>query len=87
MKLLYKLSKASSSSMAKLVERKLESLFVRRKALVFKALKQHEKHILKRENVVGELVSTIQRVMHKRGHVYSIFYMLKHKSNDQRRLV
>ena len=81
----YKIFKTSSTSIAKIVERKLEVLFIRRKNLVFKRLKKIEEMRQRKVHIGGELATTVQRILDKKNHVYTIFYVLKNKRQDIRR--
>lgn len=76
--------KTSSASVAKIVEKKLESLFLKKKSLALKAIKQHLQTKVNKQLRAGELAACVQRVLEKKNQVYTIFYLLKYKRHDQR---
>lgn len=82
MKILYKISKNTSNSKTKIVEKKIEDMFSRRKDLAMKKIKQFAKLKLHRRDMAGLLNSTILRILNRKNEVYTFFYMLKFKRQD-----
>ena len=83
MKLMYKINKSSSNSVAKIIENKLGGLLIRRMALALKSIKKHHQNKAKKQMLACELAACVHRILEKKNQVFTIFYQLKHKRKDQ----
>lgn len=82
MKILYKISKNTSNSKAKIIEKKLEDMFVRRKDMAIKKIKEFVRFKLHKREIAGILNSTVVRILNRKNEVYTFFYKLKFKRQD-----
>lgn len=77
MKIFYKVNKNTHSSRTKIIERKLENMFVKRKGLAMQRIKKFSVQILKKREVADLLGSAAMRLIGKKNQLYSVFYSLK----------
>lgn len=81
-KVLYRISKNTSNSKTKIVEKKIEDMFIRKKDLGFKKIKEFVRLKLKKREVAGLMNAAIIRILNRKNEVNTFFYMLKFKRQD-----
>lgn len=81
-KILYKISKNTSNSKTKIVERRVEDMFFKQKDIGFKKIKEFVRLKMKKREVAGLMNAAIIRILNRKNEVYSFFYLLKYKRQD-----
>ena len=79
---MYKISKTTTNSKIKLVERKIEELFTRSKLLAMKKIKEFDRLKMKKREISGLMNACIIRILNRKNEVNSFFYLLKYKRRD-----
>lgn len=74
--------KNTANSKVKIVEKKLEDMFTKRKGMAMKYLKNFLNLKLKKREIAGLMASSINRILNKKNEVYTFFYLLKYKRQD-----
>lgn len=85
-RLFYRLEKSKSNSLIKIVEKKLESLFVKRKGAALLLIKKYATNQRRRRELVHDLVMRVHTLLNRKNEVYTVFYELKHQKNDRGKL-
>lgn len=75
------MSKYTENSKTKIIERKLESLFTKRKSKSIHLIKKFASTVHKKREIADLLGCCILRLLNKKNEVYSVFYQLRHKKD------
>lgn len=83
MKLAFKLNRTTSHSKAKLIEHKLEYIFMRRKQTSFNRIKSYTRYLDGRLVLAKKMLGTIHQLFTRKYNMYNIFYMMKNTTKYQ----
>ena len=81
-KILYKISKNTSNSKTKIIERRVEGMFINQKLFSLKKIKDFVRLKQKKIEIAGLMNAAIIRILNRKNEVYSFFYLLKFKRQD-----
>ena len=79
LKIFYRVQKNTSNSKTRIIEKKLESMFVRRLGQTFQQIKRYAAFREKKREIAGLMNAAIVKLINRKNEIYSIFYTLKHK--------